>query len=241
MALLNLDDDPWVVEFESCERLQRNIMEQLANRGKESKTSEIYSRLSASIRLRLKQYDSEVSQLKLKLDDTTKARTITYDEMERRLRQVDLLKSASIRMHKDFDDATVVNQRERMQLLGGPGSSVWNAGGPDDQMLGAVGVNYQSLDQYNADKSRMLEEQERGLENLSKIISRQKEIANTINTEVDLHNDILDDLGDQIDRTDTRIRQETDHIAVVDRKDKTFVYWVAIVLLFISIIVVVAI
>lgn len=240
MALLNLDDDPWVVEFESCERLQRNIMEQLANRDKESKTSEIYARLSAAIRLRLKQYDTEVSQLKQKLDDTSRARTITYDEMERRLRQVDLLKSASIRMHKDFDDATVVNQRERMQLLGGPGSSSWNTGGPDDQMLGA-GVNYQSLDQYNADKSRMLEEQEKGLENLSKIISRQKEIANTINTEVDLHNDILDDLGDQIERTDTRIRQETDHISVVDRKDKTFIYWVAIVLLFISIIVVVSI
>lgn len=53
--------------------------------------------------------------------------------------------------------------------------------------------------------------------------------------------EIIDDLGDHIDRTDMRVRSETDNVGVIDRKDKTCVYWVIIVLLFISIITVAAI
>lgn len=97
-------------------------------------------------------------------------------------------------------------------------------------------------------------EQERGLENLSQIISRQKEIGNTISNEIDLHNgrtrwvrkitsskvylfaEIIDDLGDHIERTDMRVRSETENVTVIDNKDKTCGYWVVIILLFISII-----
>lgn len=53
--------------------------------------------------------------------------------------------------------------------------------------------------------------------------------------------EILDDLGTQMDRTDHRVRTETQHISVVDTKDKTCIYWVIIILLFISIIVVASI
>lgn len=53
--------------------------------------------------------------------------------------------------------------------------------------------------------------------------------------------EILDDLDDHVDRTNTRVRDETRNVTVIDHKDKTCVYWVIIILLFISIIVVVAI
>lgn len=53
--------------------------------------------------------------------------------------------------------------------------------------------------------------------------------------------EILDDLGTQVDRTDQRVRNETHHISAVDTKDKTCVYWVVIILLFLSIITVVSI
>lgn len=53
--------------------------------------------------------------------------------------------------------------------------------------------------------------------------------------------EILDDLGDHVDRTDARVRSETQNVTVIDNKDKTCIYWVVIILLFISIIIVVAI
>lgn len=52
--------------------------------------------------------------------------------------------------------------------------------------------------------------------------------------------EILDDLDTQMDRTDQRVRDETQHIDVVSHKDNTCGYWVVIILLFISIIVVVS-
>lgn len=50
--------------------------------------------------------------------------------------------------------------------------------------------------------------------------------------------EILDDLGNRIDETDQRVRSETNNITIVDRKDNTCIYWVTIILLFISIVVV---
>ena len=56
-----------LTEHEACEKLFREIMEQLTVRSREQKTSQAYARLSSSIRLRMKQYSSEVQQLKEKL------------------------------------------------------------------------------------------------------------------------------------------------------------------------------
>lgn len=46
-------------------------MEQLSLRQQESRISDNYTRLSAAIRMRLKQYNNEVRQLKMKLQDAT--------------------------------------------------------------------------------------------------------------------------------------------------------------------------
>lgn len=46
-------------------------MEQLTLRSREQKTSQAYARISSVIRLRLKQYSSEVQQLKDKLSEAT--------------------------------------------------------------------------------------------------------------------------------------------------------------------------
>jgi hypothetical protein len=60
-----------LTEHEACEKLSRDIMEQLTVRSREQKTSQAYSRLSSAIRLRLKQYSSEVQQLKDKLSEAS--------------------------------------------------------------------------------------------------------------------------------------------------------------------------
>lgn len=89
MALLFLEEDPWyskqyqytwnikflvwflilrILEHESCEKLQRDIMGQLTERQKFPRTHSKYAQISADIRLRLKQYNNEVQQLRQKLD-----------------------------------------------------------------------------------------------------------------------------------------------------------------------------
>lgn len=222
-----------MIEYGSCEKLQRDIMEQLRVRER-TQASESYSRLSAAIRLRLKQYKNEVRQLEEKVSELCDLGAITFDEGERRKRQIEHLQSKSNQMDKMFSDNTSFAHQERASLLG---SSDWGSS-RDDRLLDA---GNESVNDIQKHKQRMLAEQEEGLDNLSKIIARQKDIAQTIGTEVDLQYNIIDDLGTHITRTDARINNETRHITVVDRKDKSCVYWVIIVLLFLSIITVVSI
>jgi hypothetical protein len=60
-----------LTEHEACEKLFREIMEQLTLRSREQKTSQAYAHLSSAIRLRMKQYSSEVQQLKDKLSQAS--------------------------------------------------------------------------------------------------------------------------------------------------------------------------
>jgi hypothetical protein len=60
-----------LTEHEACEKLCREIMEQLTLRSREPKTSQAYARISSAIRLRMKQYSSEVQQLKDKLSEAS--------------------------------------------------------------------------------------------------------------------------------------------------------------------------
>lgn len=65
-----------ISEHDGCERLCREIMSQLVLRGKEQRTSHEFARISAAIRLRLKQYSIEVKQLRQKLDLSSKSRSM---------------------------------------------------------------------------------------------------------------------------------------------------------------------
>lgn len=49
-------------------------MEQLSLRSREMRTSDKYARLSAAIRMRLKQYNNEVGQLKIKLSEASNSK-----------------------------------------------------------------------------------------------------------------------------------------------------------------------
>lgn len=81
-------------------------------------------------------------------------------------------------MQSTFDDQ-VVNKfnADRQHLLGHNSSSSSD-----------LPINIESITNIKADQSRMIDAQNEGLENLAQIISRQKNIAQTITTEVDFHN-----------------------------------------------------
>lgn len=51
-------------------------MEQLSLRSKESKSSQQFISMSATIRIRLKQFNNELTQVKKKLDEESKTRSM---------------------------------------------------------------------------------------------------------------------------------------------------------------------
>lgn len=182
MALIPVDDDTWLREAESCERLCIEINAQIAERNREAVTSERYQQLSAAIRVRLNQLNSQTKEVRLKLGVTKE--NLTDEERERRLRQVEVLESKRIRLQTEFQDLASVRQNDRDQLLvGGNGATTATSSRGGGGVLGG-----QTVDLLQVQHKQIIQEQDEGLENLAKIISRQKDIAIRIHEEVQNQN-----------------------------------------------------
>ncbi|CAL7941024.1 unnamed protein product [Xylocopa violacea] len=243
MALVYIgDNDPWLTEYDACEKLFREIMEQFTERNKYSKASQAYASISANIRIRLKQYNREVQQLKNKVDDALKSKTITVEEAERRTRQIEILESKDVQLQKLYDVRANNFASSRANLLtsgtsafADGGTTSWAADDDDDKPIDTQ----IPVTDLKAQQERILQEQDKGLEELCKVIARQKEIGQTISNEVDHHNEIIEDLADHMDRTDQSLINKTRQVQTISFKDRTCVYWIIIILLFICIITVV--
>ncbi|XP_055689394.1 syntaxin-8 [Lutzomyia longipalpis] len=226
-----VDVDSWITEYEACERLSREIQSQIVLRNREQRLSDEYSKLSGNVRMRLKQFSTELVSLEKKLEQTRRMDSLTTEEAERRQRQIEQLQSKLIQLQNQFagtGDAT------RSALLQPGTSRLWDDE-EDDQMLDTSTYSVKDLRQQQA---QILEDQNQGLEALSKVISRQKDLALRIGDEVETQNEIIDDIADQLEHTDARINSATRRIEVVSAKDRTWPYWSIIIGLFVAIIIV---
>lgn len=90
-----------------------------------------------------------------------------------------------------------------------------------------------------SEQKQIIKEQDNSLDNLSKTIGRQKDIALRIGSEVERQNDILDNIGDQLESTSIRMGSTTQGVEEITRKEGSALsYWLIIISLFIAIIVV---
>lgn len=114
----------------------------------------------------------------------------------------------------------------------------WNDFDNDDSAGPSHQNDRQSVTQLRETKQRLIEEQDKGLDTLATIVTRQKHLAQGINSEIDLHNEILEDISEAFEDTDARLLRNTRNIRVVSNKSSTCGYWTVIILLLIAIIIV---
>lgn len=118
----------------------------------------------------------------------------TRQEAERRQRQVETLQSQYVRLQTQF--VSVANDNnDRIDLLGNDRPSYWQNGSDDDDDepiadfrptgARASGGREPTVDDLRKQQNRILEDQNEGLEALSKVISRQKSLAIRIGDEFD--------------------------------------------------------
>ncbi|KAK9502474.1 hypothetical protein O3M35_011248 [Rhynocoris fuscipes] len=210
MALIpDIGSDPWLISHESCEKLYREIVKELNQRNLYPKTSVKFSEISVVARMKLKQFSHEVNELSNALSNS---HSLTSQEEERRERLVEDLQSKYIHllnMHKSSG----------LESSEGASSNWFDHDDSDVPLLGQdENVTVHSLKEQ---QKKILAEQDRGLENLSAIISRQKNISIAINNEVDLHNEIIDDIGTRMDSTNTNISRETTAVSFIAKRDNT--------------------
>ncbi|OXA63866.1 syntaxin-8 [Folsomia candida] len=139
----------------------------------------------------------------------------------------------------------MANNSARYQLLGQGGrghglGSGGMSGWGDNSDEEPDHTRDMSVPQIKQQQYQALEEQDRGLEALSHVITRQKTLAQAIGTEVDYQNELIEDITDHVDRTRDRIHGETQRVRTIDRKDNTCGYWTVILTLLVIIIIIVA-
>uniref|UniRef100_A0A2M4C046 Putative snare protein tlg1/syntaxin 6 n=1 Tax=Anopheles marajoara TaxID=58244 RepID=A0A2M4C046_9DIPT len=178
MALINIDGDPWLTDLDACERLSNEIQSQLAARKRENTLSREYGVISGTVRVRLKQLGTELEQLNRKLGLLTNS--LTAAETERRQRKIESLQSKLIQLQRQFNSPG--GDRDALFQMSNARNDE-----DDDPALIPSQSSYSVAD-LRAQQTRILEDQNEGLDALSKVIARQKQLATRIGGEVDLHN-----------------------------------------------------
>ncbi|XP_052262911.1 syntaxin-8-like isoform X1 [Dreissena polymorpha] len=219
-----------IMEYDRCSQLGLEIMEKINERNKHNRTSNPYTKLSAKIRSSMKQFSSDAERLKNNLIKATSSYHITQREIDRRQVMIDQLITKEKQIEEAFKNESGV---ARSQLLaGGVDSDPWGVKEEPEEFKGIQNTG------LRVQQQQIIKEQDKGLDALSEVIARQKNMALDIGNEVDQQNEILDDIIDHTDRSNQRLIKETRHIRIVDRKSATCGIWVVIVLLFVAIIVV---
>jgi uncharacterized membrane protein len=112
-----------------------------------------------------------------------------------------------------------------------PTKSAWIVDSSEDESDEGQPLNPGAQKSYRATERQYIREHEEGLNKLGEAIKRQKYMANEIATEVDVHNEILEDIDDGLTRTDANLRKNTRNIRLIMKKSSTFFLWLLIVIL----------
>lgn len=184
------------------------------------------------IRIQLKQFENEFTQLEKKLQLILKNYSITESEHERRFRQLERLCTEKVQIDLKFKNSPATSSRSQLLSEATQRQALFD--GDDDSIL----TNTAPLETLRSEQTKIIDQQDKGLDSLSKVISRQKFLAQRIGTEIEEHNDIIDNLAIQVENVDSRVGQETRHVEIVNRKDSTWTYWTIIISLFVAIIII---
>lgn len=159
-------------------------------------------------------------------------RGITNDERERRSRQLENIASKKVQLEARFLNTPGSSSRSEL-FEAGRNQKLFDDDDEDDEIL-----NSAPIETLKSEQTQILKEQDKGLENLSQVIARQKKLAMRIGTEIEDQNEIIDNIAVQMDNTSVRVNSETQNVSRVTERDSTWSYWIIIVSLFIAIILV---
>lgn len=226
--------DPWVREHNLVDLECLQIVENLRQRDGLQRGTRGYIRINEEIKTSLSKVEQQLQEMTELLNQQSITGTITEHEGSRRqmlLQKVD-------RRYQDLRHQYTNSPKDsymRNELLGDEGLSKettvsWGEAGGSNSAH-PVQQRVQAQEQY-------LQEQDDGLEDLSKIMSRTKDIAQSFTAEIDLHNEIIEDVGDTMDRVNERLIRNTQRTASLGTKVDTCGYWIIIVALLVAIVIV---
>ncbi|KAA0713125.1 Syntaxin-8 [Triplophysa tibetana] len=230
-----MSQDSWSQNYDATCRMTQEIAENTHERNRQQRTGGNPAKLNMTLRASLQKLKQNVAQLRENLMRDAAQRHIMQAEADRRQNLVDDLSTREKRLNAFFKGDITEEERSRSTLMTGnrAGATVnpWVVNETEETR----GLSFGEIRQQ---QQQIVEAQDAGLDALAAVISRQKQMGQEIGNELDEHNEIIDDITQLVDKTDSRIKHETHKVKLVENKSASCGMQVVIVLLLIAIIVV---
>ena len=229
--------------FQTCQRLDQELTSNLASQKSSSIQSK--SQWRDEVQEALGRMTIAVLSLRQKLENTS---NLTEGERRRREAAVSALEGRVKQLKMAFQQGGLGNNKrredeDRRRLL--LDSNIIDMGVDDNwsnnEGESLIQPTQSSEATYRQLKEDALADQDKGLDLLHEVIVRNKNIAQNIQSEVQTHNDIIDDIDEGLERTTQRLITTTRTVETVSQRDKVWKYWLAIFFLLVVIIVIIAI
>ncbi|XP_004206098.1 syntaxin-8 isoform X1 [Hydra vulgaris] len=226
--------DSWQQDYDDANQIGQDIMELINERNSLQRTgSKNSAQIQCTIRKKITDFSNIIKSMKVQLLKSAGGNVVTSKELERRQNQIDTLISREKQIAELFNKP--LNSSRHGVLNNGydnGNSDLWSQTHPSrtyaDEEL--------TTDHFYQQQNKIIEEQDKGLEVLSKIIERQKLMGKSIGDELDYHNELIDDIQDQVDSTNQKLIRTEVHVKKVTRKTGSCVLIVVVILLLICIV-----
>lgn len=207
--------DPWFSTYDSACQIAQEIAEKIQQRNQYERHGESTTKLTVTIRALLQNVKEKIALLKDLLLRAVSTHQITQLEGDRRQNLLDDLVTRERLLLASFKNEGAEPDLIRSSLMtGGAKRGVpnpWLFEEPEETR----GLGFNEIRQQ---QQKIIQEQDAGLDALSSIISRQKQMGQEIGNELDEQNEIIDDLTNLVENTDEKLRTETRRVNLVDRK-----------------------
>ncbi|XP_068178609.1 syntaxin-8 [Antennarius striatus] len=230
--------DPWLQNYDATCRLAQEIAENIHERNRQQRTGGNPAKINMTLRASLQKLKQSIGHLKESLLRASSTRHVMQSEADRRQNLIDDLLTREKQLNATFKGDIMEPGPSRSALLtegagGGPGvaTNPWLINETEE-------TRGLSFGEIKNQQQQIIEAQDAGLDALAAVISRQKVMGQDIGNELDEQNEIIDDLAHLVDKTDSRIRNETRRVKLVETKSASCCMMVVIVLLLIAIVVV---
>ncbi|XP_020658680.3 syntaxin-8 isoform X2 [Pogona vitticeps] len=207
--------DPWLSMYDSTCRTAQEVAEKIQERNRYQRNGESTTKLNVAIRSLLQNLKEKTDRLKDLLFHSVSTRQITQLEGDRRQNLVDELLTRHRQLQASFKNEGTEPDVIRSSLMaGGVRQGVtnpWLVEEPEETR----GLGFHEIQQQ---QKRIIEEQDAGLDALSSILSRQKQMGQEIGNELEEQNEIIDDLANLVENTDDKLRNQTRRVMMVEKK-----------------------
>uniref|UniRef100_A0A4W3JMK9 Syntaxin-8 n=1 Tax=Callorhinchus milii TaxID=7868 RepID=A0A4W3JMK9_CALMI len=204
-----------LVKYDSTCQLAQEAAEHIHERNRQKRTGGNPAKLNATIRVSLQKLQEQISQLKEALLRSLSILQITQLEADRRQNLVDDLLTKERQLQANFKKDGTEPDMIRSSLMSGEARNRPNNPWLTEETEETKGLDFGEIKHQ---QQRIIQEQDVGLDALATVIARQKQMGQDIGNELDEHNEIIDDLTHLVDKTDSRIRNESRRVKVLDKK-----------------------